>query len=132
MRSLHPLLLPLVILVPVNIFAQDRFGARDGEISFFSSTPFEDIKAENHKVASVYDVPTGTIEFSALIKAFEFPKAMMQEHFNEDYLESDKYPKATFKGNLTVAPGDDPGKAGRHAVKVEGDLVLHGVTRHIT
>ena len=60
----------------------------------------ENIKADNNQVTSVLNVPTGELQFSVLIKSFHFEKALMEEHFNENYLESDKYPKSFFKGNI--------------------------------
>ena len=59
-----------------------------GNINFFSHTPVEDITADNHKVKTAFDAETGKLQFSVLIKDFEFPKALMQEHFNENYMES--------------------------------------------
>lgn len=132
MRTARHLLPATLFLFPLLLAAQDRLASRDGVISFFSSTPMEDITAVNSKVVSVLVPSTGAIEFSALVKAFEFRKAMMQEHFNEDYMESDKFPKAVFKGKVMPPPGDDLSRPGIHAVSVEGDLTMHGVTRHIT
>ncbi|MCC6840644.1 MAG: YceI family protein [Flavobacteriales bacterium] len=118
-------------LLPAVLAAQTHFATRNGEISFFSSTPMEDITAVNRKVTSVLDPTTGAVEFAALIKAFEFEKALMQEHFNENYMESATYPKATFKGTLKATSGDDLRTAGSHAVTVAGDLTIHGVARPV-
>ncbi|MFB1012433.1 MAG: YceI family protein, partial [Bacteroidia bacterium] len=71
-----------------------------GNINFFSHTSLEDITADNHKVKTAFDATSGKIQFSALIKDFEFPKALMQEHFNENYMESTKFPKSTFSGTI--------------------------------
>lgn len=102
---------------------------RTGYISFFSKTPLEDIKAENRQVNAVIDLAKKNIAFAALMKGFLFPKALMQEHFNENYVESDKYPKTSFIGSYT---GDvDPGKDGIYSIKVKGNLTLHGITRTI-
>lgn len=103
---------------------------RTGYIGFFSKTPLEDIKAENRQVNAVIDLAKKNIAFAALMKGFLFPKALMQEHFNENYVESDKYPKASFVGTYT---GDDvdPEKDGSYKVIVTGKLTLHGVTRII-
>ena len=132
MRSARHILNTALFVFPLLLAAQDKLGSRDGEITFFSSTPMEDITAVNSKVASVFVPSTGAIEFSALIKAFEFRKAMMQEHFNEDYMESDQFPKAVFKGEVLPTAGDDLSRPGIHTDSVEGDLTMHGVTRHIT
>ncbi|MBP8822844.1 MAG: YceI family protein [Flavobacteriales bacterium] len=119
-------------LLPALLAAQTHFATRSGEVSFFSSTPMEDITAVNRKVTSVFDPSTGAVEFAALIKAFEFEKALMQEHFNENYMESATFPKATFKGMLKAAAGDDLATVGTHIVTVAGDLTIHGVTRPVS
>src|SRR5215813_6889960 len=89
-----------VILCCCTAFAQDRLLTRNGSISFYSKTPLEDIEANTQTALSVLDKKTGQIEFAVLIKSFTFEKALMQEHFNENYLESDKFPKSTFKGQV--------------------------------
>ncbi len=89
-----------VVLQCITTNAQDRLLTRNGSISFYSKAPLEDIEANTQTAVSVLDRKTGQIEFSVLIKSFTFEKALMQEHFNEDYLESDKFPKSTFKGHI--------------------------------
>lgn len=102
---------------------------RTGYISFYSKTPLEDIKAENKQANAAIDLSKKSIACVALMKGFLFPKALMQEHFNENYVESDKYPKASFAGSYT---GDvDPAKDGTYKVILKGNLTLHGVTRSI-
>jgi hypothetical protein len=105
---------------------------KNGSISFFSKASVENISAENSQVTSILTLPGGDLQFSVLIKAFHFKKSMMEEHFNENYLESDKYPKATFKGKI-----NDPSKVnfavdGTYPVQVSGDLMIHGITNNIT
>ena len=78
-----------------------KIWTQNGEITFYSKAPLEDIEAVNHSVSSVVDTESGNVAFSLLISAFEFEKALMQEHFNEKYLHSDKYQKSTFKGKIT-------------------------------
>src|SRR5215470_3498590 len=80
--------------------AQDRLLTRNGSISFYSKAPLENIEANTQTAVSVLDKKTGQVEFSVLIKSFTFEKALMQEHFNEDYLESDRFPKSSFKGRI--------------------------------
>lgn len=84
----------------INTYAQEKMLTKEGFISFFSHTPVEDIKAENKQVLSIVDTETGKIAVSLLMKSFRFKKSLMQEHFNENYIESDSYPKATFKGAI--------------------------------
>lgn len=117
-------------LFPFVLSAQDRYATRDGKITFTSETPVENIHAENNKGTCVFDASTGAIEFAALIRGFEFEKALMQEHFNENYLESSSFPKAIFKGVLEGLP-EGGLKAGSYAVMAKGELTLHGVPKPI-
>jgi polyisoprenoid-binding protein YceI len=123
-------LILIAALLPLGLCAQERYATRDGNITFTSDTPVEKIHGENSKVTCVFDATTGTIEFAALMRAFEFEKALMQEHFNENYVESSKFPKATFKGTLSGLP-DGASKPGTYPVTAKGDLTIHGVTKAI-
>lgn len=118
----------LILFVPAE---GQRYMTKTGHISFFSHTPLEDIKADNNQVASVIDLSTGEIVFQVLIKSFRFEKALMEEHFNENYLESDKYPRSTFRGKITSPAPDVIKTEGKHEVSIEGDLNLHNITRKI-
>lgn len=120
------------LLLGIGFTAQaQKYFTREGMIRFFSRTDVEDIEGINRKVAVVWDVPTGAIEFSVLMKAFEFKKALMQEHFNENYVESDKFPKSTFKGSLTGVSADQLKKDGVYQAIVKGTMNLHGVSQPI-
>jgi polyisoprenoid-binding protein YceI len=111
-----------------GVFSQ-TFITRNGYIGFFSKTPLEDIKAENQQVYAVIDAGKKNVAFTCLVKGFLFRKELMQEHFNENYIESDKYPKADFLGAYT---GDvNPAKDGTYPVQNKGKLTLHGVTQPI-
>jgi polyisoprenoid-binding protein YceI len=79
----------------------------------------------------VLDSKTGVIQFSVLMRGFEFRKALMQEHFNENYVESDKYPRSEFRGQIVNNSAVDYSKDGVYEVKVKGKLTIHGVTREI-
>lgn len=125
------LMLALLPLLSVSLQAQKYF-TRDGHVSFFSDTPMEKIEAHNHKASSVLDVATSRIEFAVLIQAFQFEKALMQEHFNENYMESDKYPKATFKGQIVDPSAVNFSRSGSYNVQVKGQLTIHGVTKEVT
>lgn len=105
---------------------------KNGKISFFSKTDMENIDAVNNQVVSVITPSTGSIAFSVLITGFQFKKALMQEHFNENYLESSKYPKASFKGTITDLSKVDFKKDGSYNVPVTGDLSIHNVTNKVT
>jgi polyisoprenoid-binding protein YceI len=105
------------------------YSTRSGFIGFYSKTPLEDVRGENDQVYAVIDAGKKNLAFAALLKGFIFPKQLMQEHFNENYVESDKFPKATFSGVYT---GDVPlDKDGVYKVTVKGGLTLHNVTRTI-
>jgi len=118
-------------LMDVSSFAQVHF-TKNGKISFFSSTPLEDIKADNNQVISVINPATGEIQFSLLNNAFHFKKALMEEHFNADYMESAKFPKSAFKGKITNLGTVNFTADGTYSVTVSGDLNIHGVTKTIT
>ena len=109
-----------------------KFFTRDGVIHFTSEAPLEKIEAKNNNVASVLDTETGKLEFAVLIKAFQFEKALMQEHFNENYMESSKYPKAVFKGQIDNFKDIDFLNSGKQEVTVSGNMSIHGVTNEIS
>lgn len=114
-----------------NAVAQDSFFTKSGKISFYSKAKMEDIEATHSGVTCVMDRKTGLIQFSLLMKGFEFEKALMQEHFNENYVESDKYPKSTFRGQITNNSEVDYSADGSFPAKVKGSLSIHGETREI-
>jgi len=109
-----------------------KFMTKNGFISFYSHTPMEDIKADNNQVVGVLDISTGEMVFQALIKSFHFDRALMEEHFNENYMESDKIPKSVFKGKITNLASVDFTKNGTYNVTVDGDLTIHDVTNKIS
>ena len=112
--------------------AQGKYMTRGGHVSFFSASIMEDIEARNDKVAAVFDVATGQIAFSVPVHEFQFKRTLMQEHFNENYLESDKYPKATFTGQLlNAALVLKQLPSASQNVEAEGNLTLHGVTHKV-
>jgi len=121
-------LLAVVLGLSIAVNAQ-RFFTKTGYVKFYSEAPLENIEAINNKVTTVTDVASGQLEFAVLMKAFSFEKALMQEHFNENYVESDKFPKATFVGKI-----EDPtmfSKKGEHIGKAIGKLTIHGVTKTV-
>jgi len=105
-----------------------KFTTESGVISFFSDAPVEDISASNQAVGSLFDAASGELVFVVPIKDFQFEKRLMREHFNEKYMETHKFPKASFKGKMT---GYEVAKAGAQEVTVAGALTIHGVTRDI-
>lgn len=125
------LLLAIGLTLSLPTFAQKYF-TREGQIRFTASTALESIDATSKGATAVIDAGTGAIEFAVLVKGFIFEKALMQEHFNENYMESDKFPKATFKGMIQDAASIKWGKDGDYPVKVKGKLTMHGVERDVT
>lgn len=127
------LILLLLLFASINIHADGQVCyTKNGNVSFFSRTVLENIDAENNQVISVLNVQTGALQFSLLNNAFHFPKAKMEADFNEDYIESDKYPRSTFKGTITNLSDVNFTKDGSYAVKINGDLTIHGVTKNIS
>ena len=122
------LLLSFFLLPAVKVTAQIKYFTKAGKITFYSKAPLEDIEAVNNKVTCVWDVNTGQIELGVLMKGFEFEKGLMQEHFNENYVESDKYPKAVFTGIIENSKTISLTTDNVITVKVNGTLTIHGVT----
>ena len=112
--------------------AQTRYFTRTGNISFFSEELIENIEAHNKQVSSFISLESGEMVFSVPMKAFQFRKALMQEHFNENYVESDKFPKSTFKGTIENITAINLQQAGIYNVKVSGQLTIHGVTKPVS
>lgn len=125
------LILTICLLLTQATQAQ-LFFTKNGKISFFSKTSMENIEAVNNQVVSVLNIKTGDMAFSVLINGFLFKKSLMQEHFNENYMESEKYPKAGFKGTVTDFSKIDFIKDGIYPVSVSGDLSIHGITNKVT
>lgn len=121
----------LLLLINGSALMAQKFFTRQGTISFVSESPLEKIEAKNHAVFAILDLETGNLQFSLLVKAFEFKKALMQEHFNENYMESQKFPKAIFKGKIDPTL-IDLSKDGPVTVPVEGLLTIHGVEKEIS
>ena len=119
-------------LCVISAASAQKYATKNGKISFFSQTPAEKIEAHNNQVNSALDIANGDFVFKVLIMGFEFEKALMQEHFNENYLESDKFPNSTFKGKITNISDINFSKDGKYNVMVEGDLTIHNVTKKVS
>ena len=122
----------MAVLISGISFGQKYF-TKNGKINFDATSPNspEKVEAVNRTVTCVVDTKTGNIQFAALMKGFEFEKALMQEHFNENYVESDKFPKAEFKGLIDDNEAVNYSKDGTYAVKVRGKLTIHGQTQDV-
>jgi len=127
MKTQSVMLFWALIFSSWSCFSQ-KFVAEKSQISFFSDAAIEDITAENSKASSIFNTGTSDIVFSVPIKDFQFAKTLMQEHFNEKYMESEKYPKATFQGKLIDFHSQ---MSGIQEVKAQGKMTIHGVTKEI-
>jgi len=111
--------------------ASTKWFTKNGHIDFYSHTSIEDIQADNENVISVIDTEKAKIEFKAPINAFIFKKKLMQEHFNENYMESEKYPDAKFSGTLTNNTDINYNVNGNYEINCQGKLTMHGVTKDV-
>lgn len=116
----------LMVFLPQN--DAKKVIARQGQVSFFSYTSVENIKAENNQALSIIDFENSEIAVSMLMNAFVFEKALMREHFNESYVESDIYPKATFEG---VIVDFDSSLEGIQTRIIKGVFTMHGVSKEL-
>ncbi len=131
MKLTGPFLSTLCLLLSLFAKAQDKFYTKTGKVSFFSSTSMENISATNKNGVAVLDTKTGSLQVAVLLKGFEFKKALMQEHFNSDYVESDKFPRSEFKGQILNNNEINYTRDGSYSVKVAGQFTLHGETKDI-
>ncbi|MEI9911903.1 MAG: YceI family protein [Bacteroidota bacterium] len=131
MKRINVLITGFIFLCSFMAQAQGKFYTKSGKVTFFSSTSMEDIEAVNKSVVTLLDTKTGDIQFAALMKGFEFKKALMQEHFNKDYAESNKFPKAEFKGQVINNGEINYSANGTYTAKVKGKLAVHGETKDI-
>ena len=114
----------------IILFSQ-KVITRSGEIKFEASMPaFEEVAAKNNSVSCIFDTSTGEIAVLALVKAFRFKVPLMEEHFNENYIESDKYPKSTFKGKVSNFDASKV-SSGKVTFNLEGNLTIHGVSKKV-
>jgi polyisoprenoid-binding protein YceI len=127
----HLLLILVTLMLTSAICAQVKFSTKSARISFYSSSPLENIEATNKSGVALLDKGNGDLQFSLLMKGFEFRKALMQEHFNSRFVESDKYPRATFKGQVVNNSAVNYTANGNYPVTVKGQLTIHGVTKQV-
>lgn len=129
MKNIYLYLSVLFMLVSVTTSAQ-IYSTKDGKIDFFSKTPVEDIEAHSGVVVVLLNTKTNDVVVQVNNTSFQFPNKLMQEHFNEKYMESEQYPTSTFKGK--IAQVIDYSKNGTYDVTVTGTLTIHGVTKERT
>ena len=126
------LLLSLFLFVFCSdIFSQEKYFTRTGHIHFISHTEIIDIEADNYQVGSFINTKTGEIVFIVLMNAFEFKLDLAQEHFNENYVETHKYPKAKFKGKILNIEEIDFSSKKEYDVNVKGIIYIHGKSKEI-
>ncbi len=130
-KSLAVCIAALLMSAPAMLNAQKYF-TKNGKVTFLSDAPVEKIEAQNSKGTCVWDTESGAIEMAVLVKGFRFEKALMEEHFNENYMESSKYPKAVFKGKVENIDEIDLDSDGQYTGVLMGDLTIHGVTKPVS
>ncbi|MEH0153873.1 YceI family protein [Limibacter armeniacum] len=126
---MKPLLYIFLLLICISTSQAQRYKSESATVSFYSEAPVENISAENQQVISILDLSNNEIAFVVPITGFEFEKSLMQEHFNEKYLESEKYPTSTFKGKITGLSTPSPSP---QEVQAIGKINIHGVEQEIT
>lgn len=119
----------LFLLLQSSLIGQNTYFTKTGHIYFISKTEAIDIDANNYQVASFFDIETGKVQAAVLIKSFEFTLATAKEHFNESYMESDKYPKASFKGTIVNIEDIDFEKEKTFKFKTKGAITIRGITK---
>jgi len=127
------LLVLIGIIFSFSTFAQEKvYTTKSGTIKFFSDTPLEKIEGVNSQVTAKLADKSGQLVFLLLLKGFKFDNSLLQDHFNENYMESSKFPKADFKGIITNIATVNFTKNGIYPVTVKGNLTIHGVTKEKT
>lgn len=125
-KGLNILLLAVLCLHTANA---QKLLTKEGTIDIFSQTSLFTIEAKNQKVASILNMETGEVVASTLVRSFKFKEALVEEHFNENYMESHKFPKSVFKGKIVNFNSLDLSKNGTYLIDIEGSLTMHGETR---
>ena len=123
----------IMLIGSTTTFGQ-KYMTRTGKIGFNATTPKspEKIEGVNNEVATILDAKSGDFVFQVLVKSFKFERDLMQQHFNENYMESDKFPKSEFKGKITNIADVNFSKDGVYNVTVAGKLTIHGTTQEVS
>ncbi|MCD0472163.1 YceI family protein [Flavobacterium sp. JAS] len=121
----------ILLFTAYSVIAQEKFFTNTGTVNFEASVPFfEEVKAVNRQVAILLEPRTSTFVCTVIIKDFRFKLDLMQEHFNENYLESHRYPKAVFKGKIQKFDLKDVSEVEKE-YQVKGKLIMHGKTKEV-
>ena len=120
-----------LLFISINAIGQSKYLTKTGSLDFEASVPsFEEVAAKNESVTAILNTANGEFAALALVKAFRFKNALMEEHFNENYAESDEYPKATFKGKIENFDFDTLSETNSY-FHIDGSLTFHGVTKSL-
>ncbi len=121
----------ITLFIGLGLTAQSKYLTKKGAVTFEASVPsFEEVKASHSAVTAIANSENGEFAALVLVKGFRFKNALMEEHFNENYAESDTYPKATFKGKITDFSLEKL-SANKQSFTVKGQLTFHGVTKQL-
>ena len=120
----------IAVAMTMSVSAQ-KFYTKDAYVAFDANSPLEKIEASTNKGTVVIDAATVKLESAVLVKGFHFEKATMEEHFNENYMESGKFPKTVFVGTITNFNTVNLKKDGSYPIAVKGNLTMHGVTKSV-
>jgi len=131
MKKLTLLALVLSLAFFTNLKAQDKYITKTGHVWFHSKTPLKEIEAHNKQVTTILDTKTGDMIVSGFLRDFKFDNQLVEEHFNENYVESAKYPKVKFKGQVLDIASVDFSKNGTYKRMVVGVVEMHGKSVNI-
>lgn len=132
MKKITTLLSILTFFASIQLNAQKVFATKTGQLFFNATGGIEKIAAVNNQVDSKFVDATGQIIFGVLIKGFKFENQLMEDHFNENYMESTQFPKADFKGYVKNIKEVNFSKDGKYPITIEGNLTIHGITQKVS
>ena len=132
MKKIIIVLAILVLGASIQLRAQKIYATKSGQLFFNATGGIEKIAAVNNQVDSKFVDATGQLIFGVLVKGFKFENQLMEDHFNENYMESSQFPKADFKGYIKNIKEVDFSKDGRYPISIEGTLTIHGVTQKVS
>jgi polyisoprenoid-binding protein YceI len=135
MKIIKLISLIFILMIATRSFSQ-RFTTKTGHIWFQAEAPFDAIEAHNTQVDAALDINSGAVDFKILMQSFIFEKALMQEQFNKNYIESEKFPNAAFQGKISNIDAIDFTKPGymlpnAYDIEISGELTMHGVTKPV-
>lgn len=132
MKKIIIVLAILVLGASIQLRAQKIYATKSGQLFFNATGGIEKIAAVNNQVDSKFVDATGQLIFGVLVKGFKFENQLMEDHFNENYMESSQFPKADFKGYIKNIKEVDFSKEGKYPIAIEGNLTIHGVTQKVS